>query len=149
MRHRGAFVRPLAAGTKVVAGNHSATAELIDNHCGDAQGIEMEGYGVLAGVYPNPGVEALVIRGVSDLLGDKSKRRDQTRQPTAAHHAACFAFALLDQLPPPQTSRRTEPEDAKPSTTNTFIGAQGHGATANIGVMGDNGHGVININHGP
>lgn len=137
-----AFVKPLAAGTKVVAGNHSATAKLIENHCGDAQGIEMEGYGILAGVYPNPGVEALVIRGVSDLLGDKTKTNDQSRQPTAARHAAAFAFALLDRLPPGQSA----PAAAQPVESNKFIGAQGPGATANIGVMGDNGRGVININ---
>jgi len=144
-----AFVRPLAAGAKVVAGNHSATAELINDHCGDAQGIEMEGYGILTGVYPNPGVEALVIRGVSDLLGDKSKGADRTRQPMAAHHAACFAFALLDHLDPKQATRRTTSHHERSAAANTFIGAQGHGAAATIGVMGDNGRGVININHTP
>ena len=48
-----ASVRPLAAGTKVVAGSASETARLIDATCGDAQGVEMEGLGVLYAAHAN------------------------------------------------------------------------------------------------
>jgi hypothetical protein len=66
-----AVVRPLAAGTKVVAGRDSETARMIASNCGDAQGVEMEGFGVLYAAYANK-VDALVIRGISDLL-EKNK----------------------------------------------------------------------------
>jgi nucleoside phosphorylase len=95
-----ASVRPLAAGTKVVAGSASQAARLIDAHCGDAQAIEMEGFGVLNAAHANKEVDALVIRGISDLLDGKSKAADRSAQPAAARHAAAFAFEVLHRLEP-------------------------------------------------
>jgi nucleoside phosphorylase/tetratricopeptide (TPR) repeat protein len=95
-----ASVQPLAAGTKVVAGHASETARLIDASCGDAQAIEMEGFGILHAAYVNREVEALVIRGVSDLLDGKSKTADRSTQPAAARNAAAFAFEILHRLKP-------------------------------------------------
>ncbi|WP_156925921.1 5'-methylthioadenosine/S-adenosylhomocysteine nucleosidase family protein [Glycomyces arizonensis] len=99
-------LRPLAAGSKVVASNSSPIAKLIDRHCGDAQGIEMEGFGALAAAWMNQSVEAMVIRGVSDLLADKTKAKDRTDQPRAARNAAAFALAVLDRL---ESSRAPRP----------------------------------------
>lgn len=95
-----AFVAPLAAGGKVVTGERSRTARLIERHCDDARGVETEGYGVLHAAHVNKGVDAMVVRGVSDLLGDKTAGNDARWQTVAAGNAAAFAFELLDRVEP-------------------------------------------------
>ncbi|RJQ82559.1 hypothetical protein D5S17_01945 [Pseudonocardiaceae bacterium YIM PH 21723] len=90
-----AIVKPLATGGKVIAHDRSHTARLVDRYCGDAVAVEMEGHGFLHGATMTGGVEALVIRGISDLLNDKSEASDRYWQPQAASHAAAFAVELL------------------------------------------------------
>jgi nucleoside phosphorylase len=60
--------------------------------------VEMEAHGFLAGAYLNPGVQALVVRGISDLLIGKSPDSDASWQPVASRHAAAFAVELLASL---------------------------------------------------
>jgi len=90
-----AYVKPIAAGGKVIAHNRSATAQLIAAYCGDALAVDMESYGFLRGAYLNEGVATLVVRGISDLLADKTATNDAQWQTIAAHHAAAFAFEVL------------------------------------------------------
>lgn len=93
-----AHVKPLAAGSKVVAHNRSATAQLLRRHCGDAVAVEMEGYGFLQSAYLNAGIGALVVRGISDLLSDKGADNDRVWQPVASRNAAAFTFEVLHNL---------------------------------------------------
>ncbi|WP_370969426.1 hypothetical protein [Amycolatopsis sp. cg9] len=93
-----ALVKPIAAGGKVVAGTASATARFLERHCGDAAAVEMEAHGFLYGAYVNEGVQALVVRGISDLLSGKTGTADEHWQPVASRHAAAFAFELLTVL---------------------------------------------------
>ncbi|GAA1032237.1 hypothetical protein GCM10009557_30110 [Virgisporangium ochraceum] len=58
--------------------------------CGDAVAVEPEGSGFLHAASLNRSVEALVVRGICDLSGDRSWRR------VAARSAAAFAVAVLD-----------------------------------------------------
>lgn len=99
-RMPNAVVRPLAAGSKVIADDRSATARHLGLYCSDAVAVDMEGHGFLHGAYVNAGVEALVIRGISDMLSGKSSVADLHWQPLAARHAAAFAFELLTQHVP-------------------------------------------------
>jgi nucleoside phosphorylase len=92
------FVRPIVTGAKVVAHDRSAIARLIDQYASDALAIEMEGHGFLESAHMNPGVSALVIRGISDLLAGKDEANDGYWQPAASSHAAAFALELLDSL---------------------------------------------------
>lgn len=101
-----AMVAPVAAGNKVVYGRSSHTARLLERHCGDAQAVEMEGFGALQAAYANTAVEAIVIRGISDVIHDKGTANDRHRQPVAARHAAAFAFELLATLRPGSPARR-------------------------------------------
>ncbi|MFJ2238261.1 hypothetical protein [Streptomyces sp. NPDC087859] len=101
-----AYVKPLAAGSKVVASERSATARLLARHCGDALAVEMEGYGFLQAAYVNAGVGALVVRGISDLLSDKGEDNDDVWQPAASRCAAAFAFEVLSKLSAPPVGRR-------------------------------------------
>ncbi|MGW1587897.1 phosphorylase family protein [Streptomyces sp. NPDC002386] len=96
------LVKPLAAGSKVVAHERSATARLLAEHCGDAVAVEMEGHGFLQAAYVNAGLQALVVRGISDRLSDKGDHNDRVWQPAASRHAAAFTFELLSRLPRPQ-----------------------------------------------
>ncbi|MEU5846559.1 tetratricopeptide repeat protein [Saccharopolyspora shandongensis] len=93
-----AYVKPLAAGSKVIASAESPTARLIGENCGDAVAVEMEGHGFLHGAHVNDRVDALVVRGISDLQSGKEESADRHWQPVAASHAAAFAFELLSRL---------------------------------------------------
>lgn len=131
-----ASVRPLAAGAKVVAGRDSETARLIDANCGDAQAVEMEGFGVLQAAHANKDVDAIVIRGVSDLLDGKDKIADQSDQPMAARHAAAFAFEMLHRLKPEASRRR--PEDERIRMTGTVTQSGDGTLIANTGIIRGN-----------
>jgi len=95
-----AFVKPIVTGGKVVAHNQSEVARLLDQYASDALAVETEGHGFLEGAYVNPGVDALVIRGISDLLARKNTASDNHWQPVASRHAAAFAVELLDTADP-------------------------------------------------
>lgn len=95
-----AFVKPLAAGAKVLASHRANTAVLIDERAGDALAVEMEGFGFLDGAHLNPGLSAIVIRGISDLLDGKDEDNDERWQPIAARHAAAFMFAMFRDIRP-------------------------------------------------
>jgi nucleoside phosphorylase len=91
-----AFVKPVAAGSKVVASGDALTAERLRLHCRDAVAVEMEGYGFLRSAYLASGTHSLVVRGISDLLSGKTGDADDFWQPVAAAHAAAFACEFLD-----------------------------------------------------
>ncbi|MEU5027661.1 phosphorylase family protein [Streptomyces milbemycinicus] len=108
-----AHVKPIAAGGRVVAHQRSEVGRRLTAGAGDAVAVDMEGFGFLAGAYVNRQVDALVIRGISDLLADKDEAHDEHWQPVASRHAAAFAFELLRRLP----ALATKPAPAKPTTT--------------------------------
>jgi nucleoside phosphorylase len=94
----GARVGPIAAGSKVLASNRTETYKFIRDHYGDAVAVEMEGHGFLLGVRMNHPTQGIVVRSISDRIGDKNPNRDRDWQPIAARHAAAFAFQILAKL---------------------------------------------------
>ncbi|MET8183138.1 hypothetical protein [Streptomyces sp. NPDC005336] len=94
-----AHVKPIAAGGRVVAHHRSDVGLRLAASAGDALAVDMEGFGFLAGAYVNQHLDALVIRGISDLLGDKGEAHDERWQPVASRHAAAFAFELVGRIP--------------------------------------------------
>jgi hypothetical protein len=72
-----AIVAPIAAGPKVLASTRSPLISFPRKNYGDAVAVEMEGYGFLRGVHMNPSVEGIVVRGVSDCIGDKAPSRER------------------------------------------------------------------------
>lgn len=111
-----AVIKPTAAGEAVIADQTATLARSLRQHCDDAVAVEMEGYGFLAGAHKNADVEALVVRGISDLLTGKTGAADRRWQPPAARHAAAFAFELLAQAQP--ANLRTSTADQRPPATN-------------------------------
>ncbi len=65
---------------------------------GDSIAIEMEGRGLLEAASINERVEALIVRGISDLLDKKDQSDAAGSQELAAALAAAFAFELLANI---------------------------------------------------
>ena len=89
------FIKPIAAGGKLLNSTRSAVYKFIKSNYGDTLAIEMEGYGFLKAAYANPQVDALVIRGISDLIDEKEKADKAGFQEIASCNASAFAFEIL------------------------------------------------------
>ena len=105
-----AFVGPIAAGEKVVGNKRSAIAMFIQSEYGDALAVEMEGRGFLEATHANH-IDAIVVRGISDLITKKEDADAEGWQPKAAANAASFAFQILAEFDPPIRIRRA-PKDS-------------------------------------
>lgn len=90
-----ALVSPLAIVEKVVADGQSTLTTMIRQSFSDAVALAMEDFGVLLAVAQHESAAAIAVRGISDLLDDKSHTDEQGGQDLAAANAAAFAFELL------------------------------------------------------
>ena len=102
------FLGAIAAGEQVVVSTQSESYRLIRQHYSDALAVEMESYGVLKSTHARSGLEALVVRGISDLLEGKAEADKGGSQERASGHAAAFAFQVLAKLALPDKSIRVE-----------------------------------------
>jgi nucleoside phosphorylase len=95
------FISAIASGEKLVASNRSDVYQLLASDNSDVAAVEMEGAGFLRAAYANPGVEALLVRGISDLLNDAEDEENRSQNnKIAAEHASAFAFEVLANLKP-------------------------------------------------
>lgn len=88
------WLRAIAAGQVVVASKTSEIYRLISERCNDAVAVDMESAGVYDAAH-RAHCAALAVRGISDMVADKTSVADETWQPRAAAHAAAFAYAIL------------------------------------------------------
>lgn len=91
-------IGPIAAGEKNVAGKETEVVQFIKMNYGDALAVEMEGRGFLEAARANSNTNAIVIRGISNLLNDKNETKESQNQ--AAANAAAFLFEMLSNLKP-------------------------------------------------
>lgn len=107
------FVAPIAAGEKVIASRESDLYQFLRSSYNDAIAVEMEGFGFLSAAFAYPNIQSIVIRGISDLIDNKSVADSHTgteeeRQARASQHASTFAFELLRLMNQYQSNRATE-----------------------------------------
>jgi nucleoside phosphorylase len=114
--------KPITAGPNVITSKRSEVAERIKRHYNDTVAVDMESAGMYRVAQRYAGLPALAVRGISDLLDDKTAEADADRQPKAAWHAAAFAFALLDAMDPDDLKLRPA-ATALASRTETQLGA--------------------------
>ena len=93
-----AFIGAIAAGEKVIASTRSGVYKFLKESYNDTLAVEMEGRGFLESTHANQHVRALIVRGISDLINNKSELDDAIRQDIAARHASAFAFEVLAKL---------------------------------------------------
>ncbi|ELP62313.1 protein kinase domain-containing protein [Streptomyces turgidiscabies] len=97
-------VAPIAAGEKIQAGQRAEFRTHLRESFNDAVAVEMEGLGFLTGAQQWSGIPAMVVRGVSDLLADKSPDQDEHVQPISCSNAARFLRDMLNDLWPSEPS---------------------------------------------
>jgi nucleoside phosphorylase len=105
------YVKPIAAGEKVIASRKAAVYEYLREYYDDAIAVEMEGFGFLKATQQVKNVSAMVIRGISDLIdskNDDSVEPEPIRQDRASRHASAFAFTLLAKLDGEKGAERAE-----------------------------------------
>lgn len=100
---------PIASGEKVIASTQSPEYALLKRNFNDTTALEMESIGFAKAAFPYKNIRIMNIRGISDLLDNKSATDAEGSQEMAAEHAAVFTFALLENL------------DFKHFTTNNFM----------------------------
>lgn len=91
------YVAPIAAGEKIVA--PASVYNFLRESFSDALAVETEGFGFLLAMYKKPEIDAMIIRGISNLILDKTSEQDKKWQPIAARNASAFAFEILAKLP--------------------------------------------------
>jgi len=102
------FLGAIAAGEQVVTSTQSESYKLIRKAYNDALAVEMESYGFLDAAQGRSRLEALAVRGISDLLEGKAEADNSGSQERASRHAAAFAFEVLAKLILPDNNIRTE-----------------------------------------
>ncbi len=101
------FVAPIAAGEKVISSTKSEVFQFLRSNYGDAVAVEMEGLGFLEAARANQQVSAMVIRGISDLIDNKTEVDRTGYQKIAARHASAFAFEMLAKFQSTSTPSNT------------------------------------------
>jgi nucleoside phosphorylase len=93
-----AITKPIAAGEKVIAEIRSEVYDLIHNSYNDTVAVEMEGSGFYTACHANGKLQFLIVRGISDLLANKSETDAKGYQEIAARNASAFAFEVLSKF---------------------------------------------------
>ncbi len=92
------ITKPIAAGEKVVAKKRSEVYKLIYGSYNDTVAVEMEGSGFYSACHANGNLQFLIVRGISDLLSNKSEADAKGYQEIAARNASAFAFEVLSKF---------------------------------------------------
>jgi nucleoside phosphorylase/tetratricopeptide (TPR) repeat protein len=102
------FVAPIAAGESVIGSGRSNIFQFLRESYNDATAVDMAGFGCLNAAFAHYSVQAIVVRGISNLVenGSDDSEEEGTLQTRASNHASAFAFEILSKLPT-QTTQST------------------------------------------
>ncbi len=92
------FTGTIASGEKVDASIDSDLHQFLKKNASHSLAIEMEGLGFLEVCRMRPLVKTLLLRGISDLVGDKGHMDGKGSQFYASGNVAAFLFGLLERL---------------------------------------------------
>lgn len=92
------ITKPIAAGEKVIASTRSDVYKLLKDSYNDTVAVEMEGSGFYTACHANGNIQFLIVRGISDLLNNKSATDSEGYQEIAATNASAFAFEVLSKF---------------------------------------------------
>lgn len=115
IKHPHAFVSPIVSVEAVQADPNGPVLQEIRSRFQDAAALDMESFGLAAGsdIHDLP---VLVMRGVSDFIGDKSEPGNDSQQPLAARNAAGLFRSVLAYAHPDDFKRgRQVPSSPDPS----------------------------------
>jgi nucleoside phosphorylase len=112
------FVGPIAGGEKVIASSRSDVFAFLRSNYNDALAVEMEGRGFLHATHGNEHVQALIVRGISDLIDGKSQTDVAGSQEMAARHASAFALEVLAKLDRTEFRGSEQPVDIIPTMSS-------------------------------
>ena len=89
-----AHIGPIAAGEKRITGNETEVLQFIKKKYSDALAVEMEGRGFLEAARANSSLNAIVIRGISNL----PENNDNNLATQAAVNVTAFFLEMLSNL---------------------------------------------------
>lgn len=119
------FFGPIASGNKLIATNTGAVKSLLKTHYNDTTALEMEAIGFAKAVTNFRNTRAINVRGISDLLGDKSNTDRQGGQQRALGNLFAFLSTFFYQLnlsdfsdsaPDRSTQKSNSPQQSNPVT---------------------------------
>lgn len=102
------FVRPRAFVGPIVSSDTTDGFEELPNKYGSALAVELGGYGPVV-AWLARGTPILIVRGISDLIGQKLKAKGDNHRTLAGENAAAFAFEILAKLAANGISRTVQP----------------------------------------
>lgn len=92
------YVGPIASGEKVVADSSAEVARILTKHYNDALAVEMEGSGYYKAMAKARVSTFSLVRGISDLLDNKTATDSEGWQDIAASNAAMAAMMLISEI---------------------------------------------------
>lgn len=124
-RQPTALVAPVVVGEKVVADRLSHAARVISASYSDAVAVDMEDFGALRGAASAERAKVIAIRGISDLLSEKSEADGKGSQVLAAANAAAFLFDVLSRLPVDEGLQDSGPDSGSIVESSGSSGSSG------------------------
>ena len=127
VREAQCYFGPIASGDKVIATQQTAFYSFLKTHFNDTLAVDMEAIGFAEVFTRHPKIQFLCIRGISDLLDNKSHSDGAGSQAVASANAAAFTFELIAQLNADDFNAVAQPKPTQTTQTihnNAPIGTQ-------------------------